>query len=93
MGKDSEKWWKAVGNKLRKLANGIENRVQASNTIKFIKKEEVPAGFTVTYANFVCDQLPLKSEPYRVRLRVGDYRLQYPDDASSPAASFWMKIL
>ena len=84
---NSYTWWKDVGNEHRRLANGIYNRVLATNTIEFIKKEKLPTGHKVTYANFVCDCRPLKSEPYRVRLTVGGDRLEYPDDASSPAAS------
>ena len=40
-----------------------------------------------TYANFICDYRPHKSEPYRIRLTVGGDRLDCPDDTSSPAAS------
>ena len=76
---------KQFGNELGRIANGIDNRVRATNTIKFIIKEEVPAGFTVTYDNFIFNYLPIKSEPYRVRLTVGGKRLESPDDASSPA--------
>ena len=42
-----------------------------TNTIKFVRKGEVPRGYTVTYANFVCDYHPLKSKPFRLRLTVG----------------------
>ena len=71
---------------LLRLANGIDNRVWAINTIEFIKKEEVPAGCTVTYANFVCDYRTPKTKLYRFRLTVVGNRLEYPDDASLPAA-------
>ena len=54
---DSNTWWKSVGNELGKLANGIENRVRATNTIQFIIKEKVPKGCTVTYVNYVCEYL------------------------------------
>ena len=54
---------------------------------QFFKKEEVPTGRTVTYANFVCDYRPLKSEPYQLRLTVDGKRIEYPDGASKPAAS------
>ena len=73
MGGGSDTWWKAVGNEIGRLANGVDNRVRATNTIKLIRKEEVPKGHTVTYANFVGDYRPLKSEPYRVILTVGGY--------------------
>ena len=48
---------------------------------------EVPQGRKVTYANFVCDIRLHKKEPYRVRLVVGEDKLEYLDDSGSPAAS------
>ena len=53
----------------------------------FIYKKDVPKNKKVTYATFVCDYRPLKSEPWRVRCVVGGDRLPYPDDTSSPAAT------
>ena len=82
MGGDSDTWWKAVLNELGILANKIYNRVKATNTIEFIRKEEVPKGRT----KFLCDYHPLKLEPYRFRLKMGGDRLECPVDASSPAA-------
>ena len=73
---DSDTWWKAIGNELWRLANGIDNRVRATKTTEFIRNKEVPKVHTVTYANFVCDHRPLKSEPYRVILTVGGDRLE-----------------
>ena len=32
-GKDSDTWWKSVGNEIGRLANGIDNRVWETNTI------------------------------------------------------------
>ena len=78
---------KAVGNELGRLANGIDNQVIVTHTIQLIRKGEVTRSCTVTYAQFLCDKRPLKSEPFRVRLTVGGYILEYPDDAASPAAS------
>ena len=36
----------------------------------------------------ICDFRPLKDDPYRVRLTVGGDKLEYDNDAGSPAASF-----
>ena len=69
MGGGSNTWWKAVGNELGILAKGIENQVRATKTNEFIRKGEVPRGFTVTYAKFVCYYRPLKSEPFIVILK------------------------
>ena len=41
----------------------------------------------ITYANFVCDYRPLKTEKYRVRMTIGGDRLTYDHDTTSPAAS------
>ena len=87
MGGDIDTWWKDVGNELGIPVYGIDNQVRETNKIEFIRKEEVPTGRTFTYTNFLCDRRPLKSEPYIVRLTVGGDRLEYPDDASAPAAS------
>jgi len=35
----------------------------------------------------VCDHRPLKDEKWRVRFVVGGYKLRYPGDPASPAAS------
>ena len=53
----------------------------------FIKHNEVPLNAKVTYANFVCNYRPLKDEPWRVRLVVGDDKLTCELDSGSPAAS------
>ena len=68
---DSDTLCKSVGNEHGRLANGIDNLVRATNTMLFIRKEQVTKGCTITYANFVCDYLQLESEPYRVRLTLG----------------------
>ena len=72
---------------LEDLPMGLTTKYRKTITIKFTKKEEVPAGLTVTYANFMVDCRPLKSEPFRTRLTVRGNRLEYHDDALSPAAS------
>ena len=80
-------WSIALSNELGRLAQGVEDRVIGTDTIDFIPKNEVPHNKKVTYANFVCDYRPLKSEPYRVRLTVGGDKLDCEYDAGSPAAS------
>ena len=41
----------------------------------------------ITYANFICNYRPHKSEPYRICLTVGGEQLDCPYDTSSPAES------
>ena len=85
MKKNPEKWGKAWSNEWGRLAQGNENNVVFTDTIEFILKSDVPPTNAVTYASFVCDYRPLKSEPYRVRIVVGGDKLSYGDDAASPA--------
>ena len=86
-GKDGPLWDKANSNEWGRLARGNKYGIKFTNTIDFIPKSEVPPDRAVTYANFVCNYRPLKSEMYRVRVVVGGDRLPYDDDAASPAAS------
>ena len=53
----------------------------------FIHPSQIPPHKKVTYASFVCDHRPLKSEPWKVRLVVGGDKLSYPYDTGSPAAN------
>ena len=69
------------------MANGNDYGVNGTQTIEFIHHSEVPPDRDVTYATFVCDFRPLKSEPYQIRITVGGDRLTYNDDAGSPAAN------
>lgn len=85
--KTSDVWTKAMSNELGRLAKGNIHGVKYTETIEFIKKSEVPNNRDVTYANFILDYRPLKSEPWRVRLTVGGDKLSYDEDPGSPAAS------
>ena len=53
----------------------------------FTTKDRIPKYRKITYANFICNNRPQKSETHRVRLTVGGDKLDYPDDPSSPAVS------
>ena len=86
-GEMAETWTKSLANEWGRLAKGIQNQVQGTDTINFIYKNEVPIGQKVTYGNFVCDHRPLKTEIWRTRLTVGGDLLECPYDAVSPAAS------
>ena len=48
---------------------------------------KVPNDCSFTYESFVCDDKPLKSEPYHVSCVSGGYKLDYPNDPGSPDAS------
>ena len=82
-----ERWETALSNEWGRLAQGNIHGVAPTDTIQFIHFNQVPHDRDVTYASFVCDHRPLKSEPWRVRIVVGGDKLSYNDDPGSPAAS------
>ena len=53
----------------------------------FTTKDKIPKDRKITYANFICNILPQKSETHRVRLTAGGNKLDYPGDPSSPSVS------
>jgi len=69
------------------FGTGNEYGVKSTDTIDFIPRSEIPSGQSVTYASFVLDYRPLKSEPYRIRITVGGDKLEYFLHADSPAAN------
>ena len=59
----ADTWWKGLDNELGRLSSGIPGTsIEGSNTIDFIRKQDVPKGACVTYANMVCNKRPLKKE-------------------------------
>ena len=51
-GVDRKNWEHSMSNKLGRLAQGNKHGVKATDTMKFIKQEDVPKNNKVTYANF-----------------------------------------
>lgn len=85
---EPDRWNTGMANELGRLAQGVGTRMPTgTNTIFFIKKDDVPTGRTTTYANAICDYRPMKEEAWRVRLTVGGDKLDYPGDPGAPAAS------
>jgi hypothetical protein len=79
-------WNEASANEFGRLAQGVGDRIEGSNTIFFIPCQAVPKGKIVTYGRFVVDIRPNKSEIHRVRLTVGGNLIQYPGDVSTRSA-------
>jgi hypothetical protein len=79
-------WNKAAANEFRRLAQGVGDRIEGSNTIFFIPRQAVPKGNIITYGQFVVDIRPNKAEIHRVRLTVGGNLIQYPGDVSTGSA-------
>jgi hypothetical protein len=79
-------WNEAAAKEFGRLAQGVRDRIEGSNTFFFIPRQTVPKGKIVTYGRFVVDIRPNKSEIYRVRLTVGGNLIQYPGDVSTRSA-------
>ena len=85
---EKDKVWKtSLSNELGRVMQGVKDRIIGTDTMEFIKKEDIPRTKKITYANFVCDYRPLKAEKHRVRMTIGGDRLEYHEDTTSPAAS------
>ena len=67
----------------------MPGRVEGTNTIFFIKQEEIPRDRTkdVTYARICCNVRPEKvNEPNRCRITVGSDRINYSYEVAMPTA-------
>jgi hypothetical protein len=82
-------WMHSYGNELGRLAQGMPGRNTGTNTIFFIKKNQVPYNRAkdVTYGLITTLIRPEKiDKPNRTRLVVGGDRVHYPGDAGTPTA-------
>jgi hypothetical protein len=79
-------WTRSYANELGRLAQGVGDRIQGTNTIFFIRKDQVPKGRTCTYGRICVDVRPHKEEKERTRLTVGGNLIHYPGDVSTKTA-------
>jgi hypothetical protein len=70
---------------MRSMANEI-NRLYNTNTIRFIRRSDIPKGRKATYGPFVVDIKDHKDEKERTRLTVGGDQIEYPGDKSTRTA-------
>ncbi len=95
--KTQTKWTHSYGNKIGRLAQGIPGRNISTNTIIFIKKDQVPKARAkdLTYGLITCLIQPQKiDKPNRTRLVVGGDRVHYPGNAGTPTINLLtIKIL
>ena len=78
------------GNTIGRLSQGMEGRVEGTNTIFSINKKRVPTAWwkDVVYGKrIVYDCRPGKSEPNRMRLTVWGDRINYTEDCGSLTAN------
>ena len=69
-GPNVKTWSQALINDWGRLAQGNDNGVLPTNTIKFIYPSKVTTGKQVTYISVACNHRPLKIEPWRAHLVV-----------------------
>jgi hypothetical protein len=70
---------------MRSTANEI-NRLYNTNTIRCIRRSNIPKGRKVTYGSFVVDIKDHKEEKERTILTVGGDQIEYPGDKSTRTA-------
>jgi hypothetical protein len=80
------------GNKIGRLAQGMPGRNTNTNTIFFIRRDQVPRNRTkdVTYSLITCLIRPEEiDEPNRTRLVARGNRVHYPGDAGTPTTPIY----
>jgi hypothetical protein len=70
---------------MRSTANEI-NRLYNTNTIRFIRRSNIPKGRKLTYGSFVVDIKDHREEKERTRLTLGGDQIEYPGDKSTRTA-------
>jgi hypothetical protein len=86
-GPDGPAWIQAMANELGRLTQGVSPHMPTgTDTMRYIRKCDVPADRTVTYFRIVAAEKPHKAESKRIRGTVGGDRLEYPGKVSTPTA-------
>ena len=84
---DGIHWEKSCCEEIGRLAQGYPpSDIQGTDTIHFIKFDQIPSGRTPTYLRLVVADRPMKSNPRRVRFTVGGDKVNYPGDVSTKTA-------
>ena len=67
----------------------MPGRVEGTNTLFFIEKEDLPTARwrDVTYGRIVVVYRPEKQDPNQVRLTVGSDRVNYPGNCGTPTTN------
>ena len=76
-----------MSNELGRIAQGNDAVFKSNDCVYFIHHLDFPNYRKVTYENFVCNYLSLKSYQYIIGLVVGRDKLDYALDTGSTTAS------
>jgi len=82
-GTDAENWKKATIKEIGRIAQGMPDVVEGTNTLRFIHHKEKPVDRIASYCRIVCDYNEAKEDPYRIRFTYGGDRSDYPYDTST----------
>ena len=92
-GANGPTWTCYLANEFGRLCKSIgktrtkADRIKVTGTMFFTTKDKIPKDIKITYANFIYNIRPQKSETHRVRLTAGGENFGYPGDPRSPAVS------
>ena len=76
-------WEKSPDNEFGILIKVLKRGIQVTESMKFIKKHEVPYNKKVTDEGFFCDYRPQKEERERTRITLGGNMLEYQRGVST----------
>jgi hypothetical protein len=68
---------RSTASEIGSLSQGRKSGVKSTNTIKFIRREDVPAGRKATYGSFVVGIKAHKEETERTSLTVVGDKIEY----------------
>jgi hypothetical protein len=87
-------WQLSAANELGRLAQGVGGQIKGTDTMKFIRANELPNDQQPTYPRFVCTEQLQKEEKFRTGMTVRGNLIDYPGDVSVGTAEMeTIKIL
>ena len=84
---DGKHWEESCCEEVGRLAQGYPPSVpKGTDTMHFIRFDQIPTGRKATYLRLVVSDRPMKANPRRVRFTVGGDKVDYPGDVSTKTA-------
>jgi hypothetical protein len=77
---------RSTRNEIGRLAQVLKCGIKGTNTIRFIRRTDVPPGRKATYGSFVFDIKTHKEKTERMRLTVGGDQIEYAGEKSNLTA-------
>ena len=86
-GPDADLWYDGCSKEFARLCNGRKkDDTVGTNTIVFIRPEQLPKGKKPTYLRICANYRPQKKDPYRIRFTVGGNLVIYKGDTYTPTS-------